>query len=99
MKKDHINLKLHFFNNCFNDDHCKHCEHLIIIIGIGSIQVQSNFSYLGTSLNRAADLPYFMLTLQKLWAIKWVWPIAAYLFILYSEIRTNLSYGHPDKRV
>ena len=51
--------------------------------------------YPGTSLNRAADLPYFMLTLQKLWAIQWVWPITAYVFILYSEIRTNLSYGHP----
>ena len=24
-----------------------------------------------------------------------LWPIAAYVFILYSEIRTNLSYGHP----
>ena len=37
--------------------------------------VQSNLSYLdscypGTSLNRAADLPYFMLTLQKLWAVQ-----------------------------
>ena len=50
---------------------------------------------MGTSLNRAADLPYFMLTLQKLWAVQWVWPIIAYVFILYSEIRTNLSYGHP----
>ena len=62
--------------------------------------IQSNLSYPdscypGTSLNRAADLPYFMLTLQKLWAIWWVWPITAYVFILYSEIRTNLSYGHP----
>ena len=36
-----------------------------------------------------------MLTLQKLWAVQWVWPITAYVFILYSEIRTNLSYGHP----
>lgn len=27
VKKEHINLKLHFFNNCFNDDHCKHCEY------------------------------------------------------------------------
>lgn len=26
VKKDHINLKLHFFNNCFNDEHCKHCK-------------------------------------------------------------------------
>ena len=62
--------------------------------------IQSNLSYpdscyLGTSLNRAADLPYFMLTLQKLWAVQWVWPIIAYVFILYSEIQTNLSYGHP----
>ena len=24
-----------------------------------------------------------------------MWPIIAYVFILYSEIRTNLSYGHP----
>ena len=64
------------------------------------IEVQSNFSYPdscypGTSLNWAADLPYFMLMLQKLWAVQWVWPIIAYVFILYSEIRTNLSYGHP----
>ena len=36
-----------------------------------------------------------MLTLQKLWAVQWVWPVIAYVFILYSEIRTNLSYGHP----
>ena len=36
-----------------------------------------------------------MLTLQKLWAVQWVWLITAYAFILYSEIRTNLSYGHP----
>ena len=62
--------------------------------------LQSNLSYPdscypGTSLNRAADLPYFMLTLHKLWAVQWVWPITAYEFILYSEIRTNLSYGHP----
>ena len=62
--------------------------------------IQSNLSYPdscypGTSLNRAADLPYFMLTLQKLWAVQWVWPITAYVFILHSEIRTNLSYGHP----
>ena len=62
--------------------------------------VQSNLSYPdscypGASLDRAADLPYYMLTLQKLWAIQWVWPITAYVFILYSEIRTNLSYGHP----
>ena len=74
-----------------------------------TFSVQSNLSYpdscyLGTSLNRAADLPYFILTLQKLWAVQWVWPITAYVFILYSEIRTNLSYGHsliprcPDKR-
>ena len=39
--------------------------------------IQSNLSYPdscypGTSLNRAADLPYFMLTLQKLWAVQWV---------------------------
>ena len=47
-----------------------------------------------------------MLTLQKLWAIQWVWPITAYVFLSYSEIRTNLRYmyGHrlfpgcPDKR-
>ena len=51
--------------------------------------------YPGTSLNRAADSLYFMLILQKLWAVQWVWPIIAYVFILYSEIRTNLSYGHP----
>ena len=49
----------------------------------------------GTSLNWAADSLHFMLTLQKLWAVQWVWPIIAYVFILYSEIRTNLSYGHP----
>ena len=30
-----------------------------------------------------------------MWAVQWVWPIIAYGFILYSEIRTNLSYGHP----
>ena len=62
--------------------------------------VQSNLSYPdscypGTYLYLAADLPYFMLTLQKLWAIQWVWPIIAYVFILYSEIWINLSYGHP----
>ena len=28
--------------------------------------LQSNLCYPGTSLNQAADLPYFMLTLQKL---------------------------------
>ena len=27
--------------------------------------------------------------------VQWVWPIIAYVFILYSEIRTYLSYGHP----
>ena len=43
----------------------------------------------------AADLPYFMLTLHKLWTVQWVWPITAYVFILYSEIWTNLSYGQP----
>ena len=53
--------------------------------------IQSNLSYLdscypSTSLNQAADSPYFMLTLQKLWAIQWVWPIRAYVFVLYSEI-------------
>ena len=37
-------------------------------------------------LNRAADLPYIMLILQKLWAVQWVWPFTAYAFILYSEI-------------
>ena len=53
------------------------------------------------SLNRASDLPILMLTLQKMWAVEWVWPITAYVFIL---IRTNLGYGHllipwcPDKR-
>ena len=36
-----------------------------------------------------------MLILQKFWAIQWVWPIIAYVFILYSEMRTILSYGHP----
>ena len=61
------------------------------------IEVQSNLSYPdscypGTSLNRAL---YFMLILQKLWAVQWVWPIIAYTFILYSEIQTTLSYGHP----
>ena len=45
--------------------------------------VRSNLSYPnscypGTSLNRAADSLYFMLILQKLWAVKWVWPIIAY---------------------
>ena len=65
-----------------------------------TIGVQSNLSYPdscypGTSLNRAADLPYFMLMLQKLRAVQWMWPIIAYVFILYSEIRTNLSYRHP----
>ena len=42
--------------------------------------------------HRAADLPYFMLVLQKLWAVQWPWPITAYVFILFSAIR---SYGHP----
>ena len=64
------------------------------------IIIRSNLSYLdscypGTSLNRAADSLYFTLILQKLWAAQWVWPIIAYVFILHSEIRTNLSYGHP----
>ena len=27
------------------------------------------YGHLSTILNRAADLPYFMLTLQKLWAV------------------------------
>ena len=71
-----------------------------MIVYIHHLAVQSNLSYPdscypGTSLNRAADLPYFVLILQKLWAVQWVWPIIAYIFILYSEIRTNLSYGHP----
>ena len=62
--------------------------------------VQSNLSYLdscypGTSLNRAADSLYFMLILQKLWTVQWVWPTIAYIFVLYSEIRTTLSYRHP----
>ena len=64
------------------------------------IDIQSNLSYPdscypGTSLNRAADSLYFMLILQKLWAVQWVWPIIAYTFVLYSEIRTTLSYGYP----
>ena len=54
--------------------------------------IQSNLSYSdscypGTSLNRAADSLYFILILQKLWAVQWVWPIY--------WIRTNLSYKHP----
>ena len=24
-----------------------------------------------------------------------MWPTIAYIFMLYSEMRTNLSYGHP----
>ena len=65
--------------------------------------VQSKLSYPdscypGTSLNRAADSLYFMLIFQKLWAVQWVWSIIAYIFILYSEIRTNLSYGHPQSQ-
>ena len=64
----------------------------------GSRTIQSNLSYPdscypGTSLNRAADLPYFMLTLQKLWTVQWVWPITAYVFILYCEI----YYIYTDK--
>ena len=60
-------------------------------------RIQSNLShpdscYPGTSLNRAADSLHFILILQKLWAAQWVWPIIA---IMYSEIQTNLSYGHP----
>ena len=46
----------------------------------------------GTSLNRATD---YMLTLQKLWAVQWVWPITAYVFVLHSEMQTSPSYGHP----
>ena len=46
-------------------------------------------------LNWVADLTYFMLTLQELWAVQWVWPITTYVFILHSEIWTKLSYdGH-----
>ena len=64
------------------------------------MHVQSNLSYPdscypGTSLNRAADSLSFMLILQKLWVVQWVWPTIAYIFMLYSEMRTNLSYGHP----
>ena len=67
----------------------------LVYINCDMVSVQSNLSYPdscypGTSLNRAADLPYFMLMLQKLWAVQWVWPIIAYVFILYS-----VSYGHP----
>ena len=54
------------------------------------LNMQSNLSYLdscytGTSLKRVADLPYFMLTLHKLWAIQWVWPIyySLYIFIAF----------------
>ena len=73
---------------------------LISKVSLDVYQLQSNLSYPdscypGTSLNRAADSLYFMLILQKLWAVQWVWPIIAYTFILYSEIRTILSYGHP----
>ena len=46
----------------------------------------------GHLLNLAADS---MLILQKLWAVHWVWPIIAYIFLLYSEIRTSLSYRRP----
>ena len=42
-------------------------------------------TYMGTSLNRAADSLYFMLMLQKLWAVQWVWPITAYVFKLHSR--------------
>ena len=46
--------------------------------------------YPGTS---ATNSLYFMLILQKLWVAQWVWPIIAYTFILYSEIRTILVMG------
>ena len=50
---------------------------------IGSVPRKSGWlecmSYQDISLIRAAYLPYFMLTLQKLWAVQWVWPIIAYL--------------------
>ena len=42
--------------------------------------------YLGTSLNRAADSLYFILILQKLWAVEWVWPIIAYCILRYGQI-------------
>ena len=36
VKKEHINLKLHFFNNCFNNELCKHSEwrfcYMILIV-------------------------------------------------------------------
>ena len=64
--------------------------------------MQSNLSYLdscypGTSLNWAADYLYYNYAdlAEIVGAVQWVWPIIAYVFILYSEIRTNLSYGHP----
>ena len=41
-------------------------------------------------LNQAADSLYFMLILQKLWAVQWVWPII-YSLIVFQDI----SYGHP----
>ena len=37
----------------------------------------------------------FYADIAGLLAIQWVWPITAYVFISYYEIRTNLSYGHP----
>ena len=75
-------------------------KNLLVDLFYSGMYVQSNLSYPdscypGTSLNQAADLPYFVLILQKLWAVQWVWPIIAYTFILHFEIRTNISYGHP----
>ena len=55
----------------------------------------------GTSLTRPADLPYFMLTLQKLWAVRWVLPITTYAFrdMDKSELQASpLIPRRPDKR-
>ena len=55
----------------------------------------SQTSLIRTPVIRAPPQPIIMLILQKLWAVQWVWPIVAHTFILYSEIRTTPSYGHP----
>ena len=51
------------------------------------------------STGQPINSPYFMLTLQKLWAIQWVWPIVAYVYLKNRrDPIPKVLPRHPDKR-
>ena len=64
--------------DAIGDHNCVHNEDAGVRCMPGMLQASFWRCFTYITHNRAADFPYFVLILQKLWAVQLVWPIIIY---------------------